>query len=39
VKWDKNWIGLVQDRDRCWAVVKAVVSLRIPQNAGNYLII
>jgi hypothetical protein len=23
-----NWIGLVQDRDRCWALVNAVMNLR-----------
>jgi len=25
-----DWMDLVQDRDRWWALVKAVMSLRIP---------
>jgi len=25
-----DWIGLAQDRDRCWALVSAVMSLRVP---------
>jgi hypothetical protein len=31
-KWDEgmDWIGLVQVRDRWWAVVNAVMSLRVP---------
>jgi hypothetical protein len=33
----QDQIDLVQDRDRLWAVVNAVVSSRVPQNAGNYL--
>jgi hypothetical protein len=24
-----DWIGLAQDRDRCWALVNAVMNLRI----------
>jgi hypothetical protein len=32
-----DWIDLAQDRDRWRAVVKAVMSLRILQNAGNFL--
>jgi hypothetical protein len=31
-KWDggMDWIGLAQDKDRWWAVVNAVMNLRIP---------
>jgi hypothetical protein len=29
-----DWIGLVQDRDR---FVSAVMNLRVPRNAGNFL--
>ena len=32
-KWDlegMDWIDVAQDRDRCWAVVKAVMNLRVP---------
>jgi hypothetical protein len=25
-----DWIYLAQDRDRCWALVKAVTNLRVP---------
>ena len=32
-----DWIGLAQDRDRWWTLVSAVMNLRIPQNAGNFL--
>jgi hypothetical protein len=26
----EDWIGLAQDRDRCWARVSAVRNLRVP---------
>ena len=30
MKWGHGLVGLAQDRDRWWAVVSAVMSLRIP---------
>ena len=32
-----DWIELAQDRERWWALVSAVMNLRAPQNAGNFL--
>ena len=32
-----DWIGLASDRDRWWIIVKAVMKLRVPQYAGNFL--
>ena len=34
---DMDWIDLVQNRDGWWAVENAVMNLRVPQNAGNFL--
>jgi hypothetical protein len=39
-KWDggsMDWIDMAQDRDRWWALVSAVMNLRVAQNAGNFL--
>jgi hypothetical protein len=29
-----EWVELAQDRDKC---LKAVINLRVPSNAGNFL--
>jgi hypothetical protein len=30
VKWGMDWIDLVQDRDRLWALVNALMILGVP---------
>jgi hypothetical protein len=32
-----DWIGMAHDWDRWRALVSAVMNLRVPQNAGNFL--
>jgi hypothetical protein len=41
-KWKDNikmdqWIGLMQNRDRCRALMNVEMNLRVPLNAGNFL--
>ena len=31
-----DWIELAQDSDRLRSIVKAVMNLRVPLNAGNF---
>jgi hypothetical protein len=33
-----GWMELAQDRDGWWALVSTVKNLRVPSNAGNFLV-
>jgi hypothetical protein len=35
--WGIYWIDMALDRDGWWALVNAIMNLRVPQNAGNFL--
>ena len=37
VEWGMDWIDLAQNRNRWRALVNAVMNLRVPQNAENFL--
>jgi hypothetical protein len=32
-----DWTDLVQDREKFWALVNAVINLRVLESAGNFL--
>jgi hypothetical protein len=32
-----KWTELDEGKEKCKAVAKAVMNLRVPQNSGNYL--
>ena len=35
---DTNWMDLAQERNKWQPFVSAVMKIRLPQNAGNFLI-
>jgi len=34
--WSMDWIDVTQDSDNWWALVKALMILRVPLNTGNF---
>jgi hypothetical protein len=32
-----DWVYLAQDTDQWWTVVKVVMNLQVPENAGSFL--
>ena len=38
VGWGTNWTDMAHDRDGWWALVNAVMNIRVPYNAGNFII-
>jgi hypothetical protein len=38
LKGDMDWIDLAEDRDRRLCLVKAIMNIRFPQNAWNFVI-
>jgi hypothetical protein len=32
-----DWIDVVRDREKWWAILKTVMSLRVPKNVGKIL--
>jgi len=34
---DMDWVDLVQDRDKWWALTNVVRYFQVPQNMGNFL--
>jgi len=32
-----DWLDLAQGKERYWALINAVMNLRVPQNAENFL--